>query len=86
MNPLETYLKEVRDIHSTGAAVAETSFYPALSNLLNEVGKPLKPKVRAVINIAGQGAGLHDGGMYTADQFQKASDAAPREGQLPAQT
>jgi hypothetical protein len=42
MNPLECYLKELRDIRATGAAVAETSFYSALSNLFNEIGKGLK--------------------------------------------
>ena len=84
MNPLETYLKEMRDIRSTGAAVAETSFYPALSTLLNEIGKTLKPKVRCVINIANRGAGLPDGGLFTPDQFQKASAAAPKPGQLPS--
>jgi hypothetical protein len=84
MNPLEAYLKDLRDIRSTGAAVAETSFYPVLSNLLNEIGKTLKPKVRCVINIANRGAGIPDGGLFTADQFQKASDAAPKAGQLPA--
>ena len=84
MNPLEAYLKEVCDIRSTGAAVAETSFYPALSNLLNEIGKSLKPKVRCVVNIANRGAGLPDGGLFTADQFQKGSDAQPKPGQPPA--
>ena len=84
MNPLETYLKELRDIRSTGASVAETSFYPVLSNLLNEIGKALKPKVRCVINPANAGAGIPDGGLFTADQFQKATDAAPMQGQLPA--
>ena len=44
MNPLETYLAELRDIRSTGAAVAETSFYAPLSNLLNEIGKTLSPR------------------------------------------
>jgi hypothetical protein len=84
MNPLEAYLKDLRDIRATGAAVAETSFYTPLANLLNELGKTLKPKVRAVINIANRGAGLPDGGLFTADQFRKTSDAAPRPGQLPA--
>ena len=32
------------------AAVAETSYYAPLANLLNEIGKTLKPKVRCVIN------------------------------------
>jgi hypothetical protein len=84
MNPLETFLKDVRDIHATGAAVAETSFYPALANLLNELGKTLKPKVRCIINLANAGAGLPDGGLFTPDQFQKASAAEPKEGQSPA--
>ncbi len=84
MNPLETYLKDLRDIHSTGAGVAETSFYPALSNLLNEIGKSLKPKVRCVINLANRGAGLPDGGLFTPDQFQKAGNAEPKPGQPPA--
>ncbi len=83
MHPLETYLKELRDIRSTGAAVAETSYYPALSNLFNEIGKGLKPKVRCVMNIANQGAGLPDVGLFTRHQFQKASDAKPKQGQLP---
>ena len=83
MNPLEVYLKELRDIRGTGAAVAETSFYPALSNLLNEIGKTLKPKVRCVINIANRGAGLPDGGLFTADQIKK-NDPNPLQGQPPA--
>ena len=82
-NPLEAYLKDLRDIRATGAAVAETSFYPALSNLLNEIGKTLKPKVRCVINIANRGAGLPDGGMFTADQIRR-NDPNPMQGQLPA--
>ena len=83
MNPLQAYLKEVRDIRATGAAVAETSFYPALSNLLNAIGKTLKPKVHCVINIANRGAGLPDGGMFTADQIRK-KDPNPMQGQFPA--
>ena len=83
MNPLETYLAELRDIRSTGAAVAETSFYTPLSNLLNEIGKTLKPKVRCVINIANRGAGLPDAGLFTADQIRK-NDPNPMQGQIPA--
>jgi hypothetical protein len=83
MNPLESYLTQLRDIRCTGAAVAETSFYPALSNLFNEIGKGLKPKVRCVMPIADRGAGLPDGGFFAATQFQKAADAKPRPGALP---
>lgn len=71
MNPLETYLQSLFVIHSSGSAVKETSYYGTLENLLNEVGKTLKPKVRCIINLQNQGAGLPDGGFYTADQFQK---------------
>ena len=40
---LEDYLAELKAIRSTGAGVPETSYYPALSNLFNEIGKVLKP-------------------------------------------
>ncbi len=65
-------------------AVKETSGYPALSVLLNEVGKTLKPKVRCVINLQNQGAGLPDGGLYSGEQFQKRGKTDPLEGQLPS--
>ena len=88
MNPVETYLEELHAIRSSGGAVKETSSYPALSNLLNEVGKTLKPRVRCIINIQNAGAGLPDGGLYAADQFQRQGKGALsvelREGQLPA--
>jgi len=84
MTPVETYLRELRDIRSSGAGVKETSYYPALSNLLNEAGKKLKPRVRCIIHLANRGAGLPDGGLFTPEQFQKASDGDPLPGQLPA--
>jgi hypothetical protein len=84
MNPLETYLEELAEIHSSGAAVKETSYYGPLANLLNEIGKTLKPKVKCIINLQNQGAGLPDGGFFTQDQFQKFTDAAPLTGQTPA--
>jgi hypothetical protein len=58
MNPLETYLKELSEIHSCGAAVKETSYYGPLANLLNEIIKTLKPRVRCIINLQNQVAGL----------------------------
>jgi hypothetical protein len=84
MTPTETYLQELRDIRSTGAGVKETSYYPALSNLFKDVGKRLKPSVRCVMNLANRGAGLPDGGLFTAEQFQKVSHAEPVPGQPPA--
>ncbi|MBI4639877.1 MAG: N-6 DNA methylase [Candidatus Tectomicrobia bacterium] len=84
MNPFEDYIRELRDIRSSGAGVKETSYYAPLSNLLNEIGKTLKPKVRCIINIKNRGAGIPDGGLFTADQFQKASETEPFPGQIPA--
>ncbi len=81
---IATYLQDLRDIRSSGAAVKETSYYGALSNLFNEIGKTLKPKVRCIINLANRGAGLPDGGLFTLDQFQRASEVEPLPGQLPA--
>jgi hypothetical protein len=84
MTPLETYLRELRDIRSTGAGVEEESYYHPLVTLLNEVGKKLKPKVKCVLQLANRGAGKPDGGLFTADQFEHLSDAEPLPGQLPA--
>ncbi len=49
---------------------------------MNEVGKKLKPKVKYVLQLANRGAGKPDGGLFTADQFEKLSDAEPLPGQL----
>jgi hypothetical protein len=84
MSSLETYLKDLRDIRSSGEAVNETSYYGPLATLLNEVGKSLKPKVRCIINIKNRGAGLPDGGLFTQDQFQKATEDPPLPGQIPS--
>jgi len=84
MTPLETYLSELRTIRSSGAAVNETSYYGPLANLLNEIGKGLKPKVRCIINLKNVGAGMPDGGLFTADQFPKAAAVELLEGQIPA--
>jgi hypothetical protein len=83
VHPLETYLKELSEIRSTGGAVPEESCYGALENLLNEVGKKLKPKVRCVRQVADTGAGHPDFGLYTADQFQRSRDSQPITGILP---
>ena len=57
MGLLEDYFRELRDIHSSGAGVPETSYYTPLENLLKGVGKPLKPRVRAIFQLANLGAG-----------------------------
>ena len=76
VNPIERYLNDVAETRGTRANVAETSFYPALEHLLTEIGSGLAPRVRCVINIANRGAGLPDGGLFTADQFRRQPRAA----------
>jgi hypothetical protein len=50
MNSLETYPKELSEISSSGAAIKETSYYGPLANLLNEIGKALKHKVKQTLH------------------------------------
>jgi len=84
MGLLEEYLREMHEIRASGNAVKETSYYPALSNLLNGIGKGLKPRVRCVINIKNRGAGIPDGGLFSADQFQRRASEELLEGTIPA--
>jgi hypothetical protein len=84
MDALETYLRDLYEIHSSGAGVKETSYYGALCNLFNEVGKSLKPRVRCILQLANRGAGFPDGGLFTPDQYQKTGTAEPLLGQIPS--
>ena len=79
---VEQYFRELHDIRSTGAAVPETSYYGILANLLNHIGHTLKPKVRCIIHLANRGAGIPDGGLFSANQFQK-GEHEPTPGQPP---
>ncbi len=83
VNPVEQYLKALAEVYRTGAGVPEQSHYTALENLLNEIGRKVKPRVRCVHELKDTGAGEPDFGLYTANQFQRAKDAQPMEGQLP---
>lgn len=84
MHPIEAYLADIRDTHSTGANQPETSFYPALSNLLNELGGKLKPRVQCVVGLTKGAAGMPDVGLFTQEHFQKRGEAEPLPGQKPA--
>jgi hypothetical protein len=77
LHPLATYLRELREIRSSGSAVKETSYYGPLANLLNTIGDKLRPRVRCIVNIQDRGAGIPDGGLFTTDQFQRLSGAEP---------
>ncbi len=78
----EACFAALADIHATGGGVAETSYYPALINLLNAVGETLKPRVLAVSQLQNTGAGNPDAGLFSASQFPKGANAPP-PGQLP---
>ncbi len=77
---VETYLADLRRVSASGGATGERSNYGPLANLLNAVGVTLKPKVFCVGELADQGAGHPDFGLYAAKQVQK---GRPREGQIP---
>src|SRR5438093_6125957 len=83
MHPVELYLRDMAEIRASGAAVPETSYYAALSNLLNAVGATLTPRVRCILSLQNRGAGLPDGGLFTPEQFQRGSGEV-REGQTPS--
>lgn len=61
---LERFLSAVHAVHSTGAAVPETSYYPHIARLLEDIGGGLSPRVRPVIHIRDQGSGIPDGGLF----------------------
>jgi len=68
---LEVFLSAARGVHSTGGGTKETSYYTAINNLLDGIGDTLKPKVRCVMQLKNLGAGNPDGGLFTADQFDR---------------
>lgn len=79
-DPIERYLADMGEIWRTRSNVPETSFYPALERLLSDIGRTLAPKVRCVINPANRGAGIPDGGLFSAEQFRdrtQGADASP---------
>lgn len=68
-HPLHAYLAALRENRRVGTR--ETSSYPALAALFDASGKDLKPRVRCVIHPQSQGAGIPDGGFFTAEQLQE---------------
>ncbi|KKZ13714.1 MAG: hypothetical protein TH68_06325, partial [Candidatus Synechococcus spongiarum 142] len=77
---VEAYCVELHRVRACGGATGERSNYGPLANLLSGVGATLKPKVFCVGELANQGAGHPDFGLYGARQLQRGS---PRPGQLP---
>jgi hypothetical protein len=71
---LRAYVEHIRRRAPYG--VPETSHYGAMEELFNSVGKTLDPGVFCVIHPSGQGAGIPDGGLFTADQEDAELDAS----------
>ena len=77
---VEAYFADLRRVRASGGATGERSTYGPLETLLKAVGATLKPRVFCVGEMADQGAGHPDFGLYTAKQVQKGQ---PRDGQTP---
>ena len=77
---VEAYFTDLRLVRGSGGATNERSLYVPLANLLNAVGGTLRPKVFCVQELADQGAGHPDFGLYTTQQVQKGK---PKSGQKP---
>ena len=77
---VEDYFAELRRIRATGGGTGELSYYPPLNNLLNAVGGSFSPKVYCISQLAQQGAGHPDFGLYAARQVSKGQ---PKQGQVP---
>ena len=76
---VEAYFSHLRLVRTSGGA-DEKSLYVPLANLLNAVGGALRPKVFCVQELADQGVGHPDFGLYTTQQVQKGK---PKSGQKP---
>ena len=77
---VEAYFADLRRVRASGGATGERSSYGPLANLLNAIGTTLKPKVFCVGELADQGVGHPDFGLYATKQVQK---GRPRQDQLP---
>ncbi len=83
---VEAYFADLRRIRDSGGATDERSLYPPLSTLLNAVGDTLKPKVHCVSDMADQGAGHPDFGLYVKRRSSGSRSRAvkkPSDGDLP---
>ena len=77
---VENYLTDLQRVRASGGATGERSSYGPLVGLLNAIGATLKPKVFCVGELADQGAGHPDFGLYASKQVQKGQ---PKQGQVP---
>jgi len=80
----EEYFKDIHEIHQSGGGVKEESYYGSLANLLNGIGKSLKPQVKCIIQLINRGAGRPDGGLFTKEQWDHGNEETPLLGQVPS--
>lgn len=71
MHPIARYLHRLHQIHASGQGTAETSSYSALEELMETIGKGLKPVVVPMAQMKNQGAGMPDFGLYTKEQLRR---------------
>ncbi len=77
---VEASFTDLRLVRRSGGATDERSLYVPLANLLNAVGGALRPKGFCVQELADQGAGHPDFGLYSTRQVQRGK---PKTGQKP---
>jgi hypothetical protein len=70
-SPVIAYIADLRALHSTGSAMAETTYYPPLTQFLNAVGQALKPPVLFSTQLRNSGAGMPDGGFFPQPARQR---------------
>jgi hypothetical protein len=80
-HPIDTYLDEVSRIRSL-PGTRETSYYPAVANLLNQIGGELKPKVYCLHHPSG-GDGIPDFGLFEQTLFRRGESPEWRAGIAP---
>jgi hypothetical protein len=81
-DPLDLFLDSIADANSTGAAMPETSYYPAISLALSAVGDTLSPKVLCLQHPSG-GTGIPDFGLFERTLFARGDAPAWRGGTMP---
>src|SRR5687768_2912601 len=82
MTALEGYLREAGTIRPF--AVRETSYYPALAQLLDRVGRTITPAVKCVVHAQNRGRGIPDIGLFTWDQVVRSQENPLARGVKPA--
>jgi hypothetical protein len=79
--PIDTYIDELLRIRSL-PGTRETSYYPAVANLLNQIGSELTPKVYCLHHPSG-GDGIPDFGLFEQTLFRRGESPEWRAGATP---